>query len=96
MSFNLICHIIKGLMTSGPTRAFWMFAFERINSWICSRITNCSFPEVTFMETHQVCHCYNYSSNVFSLCSDMLEIVIQCEVQHDYKTHVPCHGTQYM
>ena len=50
----MVHHISKGIATHGPVHSWWMFVYERMNSWICRRVTNRCHPEANVMETYRV------------------------------------------
>uniref|UniRef100_A0A7M5XM43 DUF4218 domain-containing protein n=1 Tax=Clytia hemisphaerica TaxID=252671 RepID=A0A7M5XM43_9CNID len=51
---HILVHLASKIRDNGPLYAFWMFAFERMNSWITRRVMNRSKMEECVMETVQV------------------------------------------
>ena len=51
---HLLQHIISKMKDNGPLYAFWMYAFERMNSWITRRVMNRAKIEECVMETKPV------------------------------------------
>lgn len=43
-----------GIASHGPVDSWWMYVYERMNSWICRRVTNRRHPEANVMETYRV------------------------------------------
>ena len=39
----------------GSVYNFWMFPFERFNSWISRQTLNRRYPEYTIIETYRLC-----------------------------------------
>ena len=52
--FHLLHHLPKFLKQFGPVYSFWMFPFERFNSWISQRVTNRRYPESTVIATYRL------------------------------------------
>ena len=38
----------------GPVYMFWMYPYERFNSWIIRRVLNRRYPESTVVETYRL------------------------------------------
>ena len=43
--FHLLHHLPMFLRRFGPVYGFWMFPYERFNSWFTRRVTNRRYPE---------------------------------------------------
>ena len=52
--FHLLNHLPTFITWFGPVYSFWMYQFERFNSWICRRILNRRFPESAVVETYRL------------------------------------------
>ena len=52
--FHLLHHLPMFIHRFGPAYTFWMYPFERFNSWIGRRIHNRRFPEATVVETYRL------------------------------------------
>ena len=52
--FHLLHHLPMFICRFGPAYTFWMYPFERFNSWIIRRIHNRRFPEATVIETYRL------------------------------------------
>ena len=52
--FHLFHHIPMFLKRFGPVHSFWMYNFERFNSWITRRVLNRRYPEATVTETYRI------------------------------------------
>ena len=52
--FHLLHHLPMLLRRFGPVYGFWMYPYERFNSWITRRVTNRRYPEATVMETYRL------------------------------------------
>lgn len=52
--FHLLHHLPFYLGRFGPPHVFWMFPFERFNSWVIRRVQNRRFPEATVVETYRL------------------------------------------
>ena len=52
--FHLLHHLPMFIRRFGPAYTFWMYPFERFNSWIGRRIHNRHFPEATVVETYRI------------------------------------------
>ena len=50
--FHLLHHLPMFVRRFGPVYAFWMYPFERLNSWITRRVTSRRYPEATVVETY--------------------------------------------
>lgn len=51
---HIIRHVLPGIILHGPVHSWSMYVYERMNSWICRRVTNRCHPEATVMETYRV------------------------------------------
>ena len=51
---HMVRHIARGIASYGPAHSWWMYVYERMNSWICRRVTNRRHPEANVMETYRV------------------------------------------
>ena len=51
---HIILHVLPGIILHGPVHSWSMYVYERMNSWICQRVTNQCHPEATVMETYRV------------------------------------------
>lgn len=54
MVFHLLHHLPLYMRHFGPVFEYWMYPFERFNSWLGSRVTNKRYPESTVVETYRV------------------------------------------
>ena len=52
--FHLLHHLPMFVRRFGPVYGFWMYPFERFNSWIARRVTNRRYPEATVVETYRL------------------------------------------
>ena len=52
--FHLLHHLPTYLRRFGPVYSFWMYPFERYNSWIIRRVLNRRYPEATAVETYRL------------------------------------------
>ena len=57
----MVRHIARGIALNGPVHSWWMYVYERMNSWMCRRVTNGCHPEANVMETYRV-SCTRYFS----------------------------------
>ena len=53
--FHLLHHLPTYMKLYGSVYNFWMFPFERFNSWISKRTLNRRYPESTVIETYRLC-----------------------------------------
>ena len=53
--FHLLHHLPIFLRHFGPVYGFWMYPYERFNSWISRRVTSRRYPEATVVETYRLC-----------------------------------------
>ena len=51
---NEIRHIVDSMKQFGLIYATWMCGYERCNSWLHRRVTNCRYPEATLIEPYRV------------------------------------------
>ena len=51
--FHLLHHFPEYIKLYGPVYGYWMYPFERFNSWISRRVTNRRYPESTVFETYR-------------------------------------------
>ena len=49
--FHLLHHLPYYIRGFGLTYSFWMYPFERFNSWVARCVLNRRFPESTVVET---------------------------------------------
>ena len=52
--FHLLHHLPFYLRRFGPIYGYWMFPFERFNSWIIRRVHNRRYPESTVVQTYRL------------------------------------------
>ena len=52
--FHLLHHLPMFIRRFGPACGFWMYPFERFNSWIGQRVHNRRFPEATVIESYRL------------------------------------------
>ena len=52
--FHLLHHLPMFLKRFGPVYTFWMYPYERFNSWIIRRVLNRRYPEATVVETYRL------------------------------------------
>lgn len=52
--FHLLHHLPIYLKQFGPVYSFWMYPYERFNSWITRRVLNRRYPESTVLETYRL------------------------------------------
>lgn len=52
--FHLLHHLPMYVRLYGPLHGFWMYPFERFNSWISRRVLNKRYPESTVIETYRL------------------------------------------
>ena len=65
--FHLLHHLPFYIRRFGPLYSFWMYPFERFNSWIIRRVHNRRYPEATVTETYRLCewaHCLQMSGRI--------------------------------
>lgn len=51
---HLLHHLPESIKLYGPVYSFWMYVFERFNSWLCKRCLNMRYPEATVIETYMI------------------------------------------
>lgn len=54
MVFHLFHHLPMFIKRFGPVYSFWMYSYERFNSWLTRRILNRRYPEATVIETYRL------------------------------------------
>ena len=52
--FHLLHHLPMYIEQFGPVYSFWMYPFERFNSWMIRRTLNRRYPEATVLETYRL------------------------------------------
>ena len=52
--FHLLHHLPYYIRRFGPLYSFWMYAYERFNSWVIRRVQNRRYPEATVIETYRL------------------------------------------
>lgn len=52
--FHLLHHLPSYVKHFGPVYGFWMYPYERFNSWISRRVLNRRYPESTVIETYRL------------------------------------------
>lgn len=52
--FHLLHHLPMFLRRFGPVYGFWMYPYERFNSWITRRVTSRRYPEATVVEKYRL------------------------------------------
>lgn len=50
--FHLLHHLPRFIKMYGPVYSFWMYRYERFNSWIKRRALNRRYPEATVIQTY--------------------------------------------
>ena len=50
--FHLLHHLPRYIKLFGPVYSFWMYPYERFNSWISRRVLNRRYPESTVLATY--------------------------------------------
>ena len=58
--FHLLHHLPAYVKRFGPVYGFWMYPYERFNSWISRRVLNKRYPESTVIETYRLCEWANF------------------------------------
>ena len=58
--FHLLHHLPYFIDRFGPVYNFWMYPYERFNSWVTRRVLNRRFPESTVVETYRLAEWANY------------------------------------
>ena len=51
---HLLHHLPKYISRFGPVYNFWMYPYERFNSWVTRRVMSRRFPESTVIETYRL------------------------------------------
>ncbi|XP_068736917.1 uncharacterized protein [Montipora capricornis] len=54
ISMHMLHHVARGISCHGPVHSWSMYVYERMNSWICRRVTNRCHPEANVMETYRI------------------------------------------
>ena len=52
--FHLLHHLPLYLNRFGPCCVYWMYPYERFNSWVIRRVQNRRYPESTVIETYRL------------------------------------------
>lgn len=58
--FHLLHHLPMYIKHFGPVYSFWMYPYERFNSWISRRVLNRRYPESTVIETYRLSEWANF------------------------------------
>lgn len=58
--FHLLHHLPMFLKRFGPAYTFWMYPYERFNSWITRRVLSRRYPEATVVETYRLTEWASY------------------------------------
>lgn len=58
--FHLLHHLPMFVKRFGPVYSFWMYPYERFNSWISRRVLNRRYPESTVVETYRLSEWANF------------------------------------
>lgn len=58
--FHLLHHLPMYIKRFGPVYSFWMYHYERFNSWISRRVLNKRYPESTVVETYRLSEWANF------------------------------------
>ena len=97
MVFHLLHHLPMFLQRFGPVYGFWMYGFERFNSWISRRTLNRRYPEATITETyrlyelaHYICLSTKLPLEAFTLPSPQSEVVCTGEVSSNLSSDLKC------
>lgn len=75
ISVHILHHVVEGIKLQGPVHSWWMYCYERFNSWICQRVKNRRFPEATIMETYRLYDWVQFMKSSGFLPADMLPTV---------------------
>ena len=60
--FHLLHHLPYYIRQYGPIYGYWMYPYERFNSWIIRRVQSRRFPESTVVETYRLHEWAHYLS----------------------------------
>ena len=52
--FHLLHHLPMFVRHFGPVYSFWMYPYERFNSWVSRRVTSRRYPEAVVVETYRL------------------------------------------
>ena len=85
--FHLLHHLPMFLKKFGPVYGFWMFPFERFNSWISQRVTNRRYPESTVIATYRL---FEFSRFLEITQNLPLGLIEDQEQSTSDSVHVPC------
>lgn len=58
--FHLLHHLPMYIKRFGPVYSFWMYHYERFNSWLTRRVLNRRYPEATVVATYRLCEWANF------------------------------------
>ena len=70
--FHLLHHLPFYLRRFGPARVFWMYPYERMNSWVIRRVHNRRYPEATVVETYRIFEWASFLQRSCELPSDAI------------------------
>ena len=58
--FHLLHHLPMFMKQFGPVYSYWMYPYERFNSWVIRRVHNRRYPESTVIETYRLTEWANF------------------------------------
>ena len=82
--FHLFHHLPMFLKRFGPVYMFWIFPYERFNSWIIRRVMNRRYPEATVIETFRLTEWASFMELSGQLAEGMI-VTDQYESNNDNK-----------
>lgn len=87
--FHLLHHLPYFIRRFGPVNNYWMYSFERFNSWISRRIKNRRFPESTVIETYRLYEWSNHLQSSGKLPPSFTSTFSLFEDNADFRTDKP-------
>ena len=92
--FHLLHHLPFYLNRFGPVHTYWMFPFERFNSWVIRRVQNRRYPESTVVETYRLFEWANFLQMSGELPSESVVLPGQGDDDEVCNVHIT-EGTRY-
>ena len=86
--FHLLHHLPFYLKRFGPVHSFWMYNYERFNSWITRRCLNRRHPESTVIETYRLAEWANFLELSGQLCKGTIRSCQDTSEADEYEHHL--------
>lgn len=82
--FHLLHHLPVYVKHFGPVYSFWMYPYERFNSWISRRVMNKRYAESTVIETYRLSEWANFQELADQLTAGATGMSFSSDEENDH------------